>query len=93
MDMRVGSTYNTYQIFSANNSGRARRINTEGSGGIDTFTLSVQAEDYKQARNAVSSVPDIRTDKVDSIKSQIEAGKYFISASQVADRILQNAVI
>lgn len=90
MNMRVNSTYNAYQIFNTNSPGRARRINDASYNGRDTFTLSVQAEDYQQARRAVSRVPDVRAEEMDRIRSQIESGLYSVNASAVADKILQN---
>ena len=90
-DMRVDNAYSAYKLYNTSGSGRPRRTATFGQGPQeDTFTLSVQAEDYQLARKAISRLPDVRDQKVLQLQSQIESGQYSVSASAVADRILQN---
>ena len=88
--MRVDSTYNAYKIFNATDNNRLHKASNAKQNSKDTFTLSLQAEDYQVARKAVSQVPDTRSERVNAIKSQIESGQYFINASAIADKILQN---
>jgi len=91
--MRVDGTYNAYKIFSgANSTGKLHKAGSGNSGGKDTFTLSVQAEDYLLARKAVAQAPDVRGDKVEDIKSRIAEGRYNVSASMVAEKILSGLV-
>lgn len=90
--MRIDNVYNAYKIYNTNNVGRQRRSSTVGGQLQDTFSLSVQAEDYQVARQAVSRVPDVRQGRVDALQFQIASGQYDVSAELVAEKILQNAI-
>lgn len=54
----------------------------------DSLALSDFAKELSVAKKAVNQTPDIRHEKVNAIKSQMEAGTYNVSAAQVADKIL-----
>lgn len=56
--------------------------------GKDSVSFSSFAKDMKLATKAVKDAPDVRMDKVNQIKAQIEAGKYNVSANQIAEKIL-----
>ena len=88
--MRVDNVYSAYKLYNTNNTGRQRRSNSIGAQAQDSFSLSVQAEDYQVARQAVSRLPDIRQGRIDALQFQIASGQYSVSAAQVADKILQN---
>ena len=90
--MRVDNVYSAYKPYNASGAGRQRRANAPDGQIRDTFSLSVQAEDYQLARRAVSRLPDVRQDKVDALQSQIAAGQYSVSPAMVADKILQNSI-
>jgi len=90
--MRVDNIYSAYKIYNTNGAGRPRRSHIISGQSQDSFSLSVQAEDYQLARRAVSQVPDVRSERVDMLQSRIAAGRYSVSASMVADKILQNAI-
>ena len=89
--MTINNVYEAYKTYNVNGAGRQRRAETAEKRSQDTFSLSVQAEDYQLARKAVSNLPDIRQEKVSSLQSQITNGSYTVSAAMVADRILQNS--
>ena len=91
MIMRVDNVYNVYKTYNTNNTGRPRRTGVADGQIRDSFSLSVQAEDYQLARRTISQLPDVRQEKVDTLRSQVEAGQYWVSATMVADRILQNS--
>lgn len=54
----------------------------------DTVTFSETAKDVQMATKLVKKMPDVRIDKVDALKNQIEAGKYNVTANQIADKLL-----
>ncbi|MDY6864222.1 MAG: flagellar biosynthesis anti-sigma factor FlgM [Thermodesulfobacteriota bacterium] len=55
--------------------------------------LSSRAKDIQKIRKALENVPDIRTEKVNSLKKMIKEGKYNISADKVAESILKESVL
>jgi len=58
------------------------------SGGKDSFAISDFAKEMQVAKQSVQSAPDIRQAKVNDIKAQMEAGKYNVSAAQVAEKLV-----
>ena len=57
------------------------------SQGSDKVEISQFGKDYQIAKQAVASAPDIREDKVASVKSRIEAGEYDVSADELAEKL------
>ena len=61
---------------------------TGASYGQDSVVFSTFAKEMQFAGKAVKEAPEVRVDKVEQLKAQIEAGKYNISANQIAEKIL-----
>ena len=55
--------------------------------------LSTKAKDIQQAKNALSAVPDVREEKVQEIKSQVEKGKYNVSAEKIAGKMVGESIV
>lgn len=55
----------------------------------DQVEISSFGKDYQIAKKAVAESPDIRTDKVQSIKERIASGTYNVNMEEVADQILK----
>ena len=50
-------------------------------------------EDYVlQLLQILEELPDVRQDKVDKLRKQIQQGSYQVDAGRVADRILEEAL-
>lgn len=62
-----------------------------GSAPAATVELSQSAQTINQARQAVDAVPDTRDDLVAKIKSQVDAGTYHVSSSDIADQMYRRA--
>jgi len=45
-----------------------------------------------RAKSLLDSVPDVRTEKVGRLKSDIERGNYHVDAGKVAERMIERAV-
>jgi negative regulator of flagellin synthesis FlgM len=61
---------------------------SQSSGGSDRVVLSLTNERVDKVSASVGQIPDIRWDKVNDIKSRIEAGTYKVSGVQVAEKML-----
>ena len=59
----------------------------------DGIELSGRAQDTVQAQRALRDLPDVRQDRVDSIRAAIESGNYHVSPEDVAEKILSRQVI
>lgn len=60
--------------------------------GTEQIAISSKAKDIQKATEAVSTAPDIRIEKVDRIKSEIESGSYRVSSEQLAEKVLENII-
>ncbi len=65
---------------------RSSKINKKN----DELSLSDTAKDYQFAMNAIKNVPDIRKEKVETIKEQIRTGTYVVDSGKIAESILEN---
>ncbi|WP_427338122.1 flagellar biosynthesis anti-sigma factor FlgM [Caloranaerobacter sp. DY30410] len=59
----------------------------------DKLSLSNKAIEYQIAMKALRNVPDIRKDKVEEIKRQIETGTYKIDSSKIVEKMFENVNI
>jgi negative regulator of flagellin synthesis FlgM len=55
--------------------------------------LSTKAKDIQQAKNALSAVPDVRENKVQEIRTQVEQGKYNVSAEKIAGKMVGESIV
>lgn len=59
----------------------------------DELNISSTARDFQVAMQEVKKQPEIREEKVASIKRQIEAGTYKVDAKRIAEKMMQDANI
>ena len=59
----------------------------------EKVNLSTQAKEIQQAKVAVSQSSDIREEKVQEIKSQVEKGTYNVSGEQIANKMVGESII
>jgi negative regulator of flagellin synthesis FlgM len=50
--------------------------------------ISARARELARARKAVEDAPDVRNDRVNSIRDRIKAGTYDVPAEEVAKKLL-----
>jgi negative regulator of flagellin synthesis FlgM len=62
------------------------------TGGTEQIAISSKAKDIQKATAAVSTAPDIRTEKVERIKNEISQGNYRISSDDLAEKVLENII-
>ena len=68
-----------------------------GSGlteGIEAGRLleSVPAQEVQQIKKLVNELPDVREDRVQALKAQIESGTYQVSGEDIADLIIRRTL-
>jgi negative regulator of flagellin synthesis FlgM len=59
----------------------------------DRVSLSGAAKGLKKLNEIVDSMPDVRDDKVDTLKSSIASGSYNVKGSDVAGKLLTSSII
>jgi negative regulator of flagellin synthesis FlgM len=82
--------YQKNDNYAANSDKQAANATTITEEKVD---LSTEAKDIQQARNALSQVPDIREQKVNEIKSQVEKGEYNVSGEKIAGKMVGESII
>ena len=53
---------------------------------------SAQSDLVAHARKAYDELPDVRVDRVQALKAQIEAGQYHVSGEDIADLMIRRAL-
>ncbi|HEX9158110.1 MAG TPA: flagellar biosynthesis anti-sigma factor FlgM [Syntrophales bacterium] len=59
----------------------------------EKVNLSTTAKDVQNLKNAISKLPDVREEKVQALKDQIEKGTYRVDADKVADKMVGESLI
>jgi flagellar biosynthesis anti-sigma factor FlgM len=59
----------------------------------DKLELSPQAQEVKKTIDLALKSPEIRADKVDEIKKQIQAGTYHRSSAEIASKMFDRSLV
>lgn len=59
----------------------------------ERVSLSDRAKDIQQARQAVSELPEIRTETVQDLKARIDAGTYHVDGEKVAEKMVGESLL
>ncbi|MFZ0241861.1 MAG: flagellar biosynthesis anti-sigma factor FlgM [Desulfobacterales bacterium] len=60
--------------------------------GTDSVDLSRNARGLREAQQALHDLPDIRQEKVDALKRQVENGTYDVQPDKIAARMMKEAL-
>ena len=55
--------------------------------------LSTMAREIQQAKVEVSRLPDVREEKVQEIKAQVEKGTYNVSGEKIAEKMVRESIV
>jgi negative regulator of flagellin synthesis FlgM len=59
----------------------------------EKVNLSTTAKDVQNLKNAISKLPDVREEKVQALKDQVEKGTYRVDADKVAEKMVGESLI
>lgn len=97
MTMKVNGYGNNLEVLKAYNSQKKLQIprEKEPAAGVteDTLELSVQAREMQEIRAGLRETKDVRDEKVDRIKKEIEAGTYRMDARKIAEGIIEERLL
>lgn len=83
--MRIDAINKMNQLYQAT---RPKKVNETGSAKTrEKYEVSKSGKDYQTAKAAVKASPDIREDKISSIKNALATGTYNVSAQEIADKM------
>ena len=58
----------------------------------DTVNISDTAKEIQEVRKQLDAIPDVRTEKVEQLKNQVENGTYEVKSEEIADKMLREAL-
>jgi len=58
----------------------------------DNVNLSSRAKEFNKLKGMADSAPDVRSDMVVRLKTQIENGDYSVDAGKVAEKMIERAL-
>ena len=85
--MRIDAYIQISQIYGVN--GKMKTSQASRVSKTDKVEISSFGRDLQIAKQAVANSPDVRTDKVEQLKSQIKNGTYNVDADSFAEMLLQ----
>lgn len=84
--MRIDAYNKVSQLYKTNNVKKTTK--SDGGSFSDKLEISQKGKDYRVAKEIVAQVPDVRQERIDEIKKQIESGTYSVDMTEVADKIV-----
>lgn len=85
--MRIDAYNQISQIYGMN--GKIKTAQASRTTQTDKLEISSFGRDLQIAKQAVANSPDVRTDKVEQLKSSIQNGTYNVDAESFAEKLLQ----
>ncbi len=65
----------------------------EGHSESDRLELSVRSREISHLEDLIQSTPDIREDRVNQVRRDIESGTYNIKAEKIAEKIIGGSLL
>ncbi|VAX19722.1 hypothetical protein MNBD_NITROSPINAE02-55 [hydrothermal vent metagenome] len=92
--------FNQAKIDEIRNRGKNAAARSDGRGeassdtakASSTVAVSGMARDIGKASANVRATPDIRKEKVDAIKEQVDSGQYFVDGDKIAGKIIDDII-
>lgn len=85
--MRIDAYNKVNQLYQTSRT--KKLVKEQKVSGSDSFEISQVGKDYQIAKKAVQNAPDIRDDKVNSIKTKMASGNYNVSVEEVAEKLVK----
>ncbi len=86
--MKINNIAGIVKAYNVNPKENNKEKNVTGNGQLDKFQISQRAKDISVASKALSQAPDLRNDKIQHIKEQLEQGTYTIDPILIAQKML-----
>ncbi len=84
--MKINKTNKIFQIYENMKNGRLN--SNKNVSKKDEFKASEKALDYQFAINKLKEVPEIRKERVERIKAQVQSGNYNVEGKKIAEKIV-----
>lgn len=98
--MKISDTRNTpaelVSHYTVNQNRGGAEAGKQATGGIvaeEKVSLSSTARDFQKIEKAIDELPDVREEKVQTLKAQIEAGTYEVNAEKIAEKMVSESLV
>lgn len=85
--MRIDAYRQVTQLYNTSQTKSVQKANKPS--GRDALEISSTGSAYQIAKQAVKKGSDVREDRVEEIKAQLDAGTYKVSMEDVADKMVE----
>ena len=59
----------------------------------ETVALSTRSKELLQIKTAVAQLPEVRDEKVQALKAQVESGTYNVNGAKIAEKMLKDSAL
>jgi negative regulator of flagellin synthesis FlgM len=86
--MKINSLEHVTSVYNSQKSVTSKAKRTADK--KDELLISSEAKDIQLAYKLVKQVPDIRKEKVDHLKNQIQTGTYNVNLEEIVDKMINS---
>ncbi len=72
---------------------RAAQTEKPASMGKDEMVLSMESKMVQAVKQHLETVPDIRQEKVDELRTAVKTGTYHVDGKQIAEKMLGRTIV
>lgn len=87
--MRINKPNNVFQVYNKNQ-GVKKVKSDKVNKNEDQLKISEEAMDFQFALQKLKGVEDIRRDKVEGLKKQVQSGTYVVDGNKIAEKIMES---
>lgn len=85
--MRIESYTQVQQIYQSKKVNQIQKAS--GTSQMDQLQISSIGKEIQAAKAALAGTPDVREERIASIKAQVQSGKYSVDNATFADKLFQ----
>jgi negative regulator of flagellin synthesis FlgM len=86
--MRINKINNVFKVYNEN--AGVKKVKDNNTKDKDQVKLSEQAIEFQHALKKVKELEEIRIDKVEDIKKQVQTGTYKIDGIKIAEKMIED---
>jgi len=90
--MEIGKVDKYYKTQLSKTKAKVKTETKTGIGTSDSVEFSSELQSINILKSKMETTPDVRTDKVEAVKTKIESGEYSVETEEVAKKIIDEMI-
>lgn len=91
--MKINNQINVHNVLKTyQKNAKVEKVNSKKALELDKVEISNAARDMQVAMKALSEIPEVRRDKVETIKSEMASGTYKADAEDIVDKLFSEVL-